>query len=202
MGTSTSFEDIARLLRITAPDCLDIPSIYSLARERLECLIPQTPTPSFKFEHADEALALSIRYDIPTIQKHLYYTLVTTTDIGIEDTAQKNTQSSSLDPSTVIRCQRLFSKLIGHFSPILFTVSTASHMACTDVFAEKWMALVIGPSFANDGVAQPFETLQRITDIDWISAGLCEECFAEKKAEWRDEMNVVWEKIDFWLEEA
>lgn len=73
-------------------------------------------------------------------------------------------------------------------------------MACTDIFAEQWMPLVIAPSLSDDGVSQPFETLQRIIDTDWKSLGMCEDCVEEKKIEWRGEMDMVWEKMDVWLQ--
>jgi hypothetical protein len=64
------------------------------------------------------------------------------------------------------------------------------------------MDLVIGPALADGGVSQPIETLQNIIDVDWKSLGMCDECIAQKKVEWKGEMDVVWEKIDEWLQEV
>ena len=96
-------------------------------------------------------------------------------------------------------CASLQTNLISHFTPILFTVATASHMACTDVFAEKWMPLVIGPSLENNGLCRPVETLRDIQRIEWEKEGLCEECCVEKRQEWEDEIRTVWEKVDTWI---
>ena len=86
-----------------------------------------------------------------------------------------------------------------HFTPILFTVATAGHMACTDVFAEKWMPLVISPALEDNGLCRPLETLERIIAIDWAKEGLCEECVRDKTEEWRAEQKLVWDGIDEWL---
>lgn len=87
-----------------------------------------------------------------------------------------------------------------HFTPVLFTVATAGHMACTDVFAEKWMPLVIQPALDDNGLCRPLETLDRIIGIDWAAEGLCAECVREKTDEWRGEQRAVWEAMDRWLE--
>lgn len=212
-----SFDDIARLLVIS--DRLDLPTVHSVAREQLVSLFPSTPTPYFKSEHTEDALILATKYNIPSvlpniprillphpnptltqIKKHLYYTLVTTSNIGTDDHAQD--LHPSLDPAIVTRSQHLLTSIIDQFAPILFTVATGSHMACTDVFAEHWMPLVIAPSLSDDGVSQPFETLQRIIDTDWKALGICEECVEDKKTEWSGEMDVVWEKMDVWLQQV
>lgn len=97
------------------------------------------------------------------------------------------------------KCKDLLDNLIGHFTPILFTVATAGHMACTDVFAEAWMPLVIQPALENNGLCKPIETLQTIIDLDWKVQGLCEECVEDKRQEWRGEQKDVWDKMDLWL---
>lgn len=72
-------------------------------------------------------------------------------------------------------------------------------MACTDVFAEAWMPLVIQPALENNGLCKPIETLQTIIDLDWKVQGLCEECVEDKREEWRGEQKDVWDKMDIWL---
>ena len=73
-------------------------------------------------------------------------------------------------------------------------------MACTDVFAEKWMPLVIQPALDHNGLCCPLETLEKIIAIDWAAEGLCAECVKAKTEEWRGEQRDVWEKMDAWLE--
>jgi hypothetical protein len=90
--------------------------------------------------------------------------------------------------------------IMEHFTPILFTPATTPHMACTDVFADTWMSLVIQPALENDGVYKPLETLQHMIDIDWGNLGLCLSCVIEKRAEWTREQEDVWEKADGWID--
>ena len=104
-----------------------------------------------------------------------------------------------LPPEITKLCATLQDNLISHFTPILFTVATASHMACTDVFAETWMPLVISPALQSSGLCRPVETLRTIQSIDWQSHGLCVECCAEKRAEWEGEVQRVWQKMDEWI---
>lgn len=72
-------------------------------------------------------------------------------------------------------------------------------MACTDVFAEKWMPLVIGPALGDNGLCRPVETLRAIQGIEWEKEGLCEACCEEKRREWEGEIETVWEKVDEWI---
>lgn len=102
-------------------------------------------------------------------------------------------------PDTTALCARLQDRLIEHFTPVLFTVATAAHMACTDVFAEQWMPLVIGPALASSGLCRPVETLRGIQEVRWEAHGLCDACCAEKRAEWEEEIRRVWAKIDDWI---
>lgn len=137
------------------------------------------------------------------IQKTLYYALITHSDIGIEDSSEPYEIHPILSshPEIVKTCQHLQSQLISHFTPILFTVSTAGHMACTDAIAEHWMTSVISPSLSDPtgGVSAPIETLQMICEINWGELGLCEECVRDKTEEWKGEINNIWEKMDEWL---
>lgn len=90
-------------------------------------------------------------------------------------------------------------ELINHFTPILFTPAATPHMACTDVFADVWMPLVIQPALEDDGVYKPLETLERIRNVDWRKHGLCEDCVKEKREEWREEQENIWKLMDGWL---
>ena len=154
------------------------------------------------------------------IRKGVLYSLVTTSnfDTETEDTTNLSTHAALpaqvpnstpaapilvrghvLSASDARTCRGLMKGIMEHFTPILFTPTTTSHMACTDVFAETWMQLVIQPAIENDGVYKPLETLQSIIDIDWGYHGLCSSCVVEKRAEWRKEQEDIWEKIDNWI---
>ena len=129
----------------------------------------------------------------PQVQKALYYSVATTSHF------EPGTAHPSLPASVTTLCASLQDALISHFTPVLFTVATAAHMACTDVFAETWMSDVIGPALANNGLCRPVETLRDIQDIRWEDKGLCTECCREKRGEWEEEVRVVWDKVDEWL---
>jgi len=104
-----------------------------------------------------------------------------------------------VSPAAAERCSHLMSETIAYFTPILFTPATTSHMACTDVFADTWMSLVIQPALDSDGVYKPLEMLQKIIEIDWASYGLCVSCCVEKRNEWRNEQEDIWTRMDKWL---
>jgi len=72
-------------------------------------------------------------------------------------------------------------------------------MSCTDSFGDTWMPYVIQPSLEDDGVYKPLETLERIKAIDWVKAGVCPSCVAEKHKEWSEEQETVWELMDQWI---
>ncbi|CAA7271150.1 unnamed protein product [Cyclocybe aegerita] len=108
-------------------------------------------------------------------------------------------RTALLSPADAETCMTLMTRLIEHFTPILFTPAATPHMACTDVFADTWMPLVIEPALADDGVYKPLETLERMKGIDWAKRGLCAECVLEKQEEWTEEQRVVWKHMDQWL---
>lgn len=109
-------------------------------------------------------------------------------------------QKHVLSSADAQRCMRLMTHFIEHFTPILFTPPATPHMACTDVFADKWLSFVIHPAIQDDGVYKPLETLERIKGLDWAGAGLCSACVLEKNAEWREEQEFVWRSMDQWLQ--
>lgn len=122
------------------------------------------------------------------------------------DQATNAALSEKLSPCPVLFrgdaeiCMTLMTRIIEHFSPILFTPAATRHMECTDVFADTWMTLVIQPALDNDGVYKPLETLERMKSIDWGKEGLCPSCVIEKKEEWTEEQRTVWRLMDNWLE--
>jgi hypothetical protein len=89
--------------------------------------------------------------------------------------------------------------IISHFTPILFTPAATPHMACTDVFADTWMGLIIRPALECSGVYKPLEMLERMRAVDWGKEGLCGSCVEEKRAEWREEQEHVWRLVGVWL---
>ncbi|TCD62151.1 hypothetical protein EIP91_007279 [Steccherinum ochraceum] len=203
-------EDFDKLLEHLYHDMyLNFPNVHKLARERIISLLPRSLEGLSHPEFADQALTLAVRYELYPIQKALFYTVSTHMhfeehdgegDANIEAPSQAEAAPSvHVPPDVLQRCKDLLDQLIAHFTPILFTVATAGHMACTDVLAETWMPLVIQPALENNGLCRPIETLQAIIDLDWGTHGLCQECVAEKVEEWKGEQAVVWNKMDEWL---
>ena len=125
--------------------------------------------------------------------------------VGV-DQATNTTVSENLLPCPVLPqedaeiCMTLMTRFIEHFTPILFTPAATPHMACTDVFADSWMRLVIQPALNDNGVYKPLETLERMKSIDWAKEGLCPSCVVEKREEWTEEQRTVWSLMDGWLE--
>ncbi|KZT00056.1 uncharacterized protein LAESUDRAFT_816729 [Laetiporus sulphureus 93-53] len=217
LDTDSPFPRIASVLRASSAQQLDLPSIHSLARHRLEALFPTSPVPFFETDRPDDALTLAVEYDVYPIQKILFYTVATHTHLEHDepptissahthpdppspsDPAPASAPHLTLSPTLTTRCQSLLASLLSHFTPVLFTVPTASHMPCTDALAEAWMPRVIAPALAADGLCRPLETLQTIIDIDWAARGVCQECVVQKREEWCAEQRAVWEKMDGWL---
>jgi len=198
-----TFDEISSVLTLSSRSRLDLPEIYDVARENLSSFFPHTPTPYYEFGQLEEALVLAIEHDVKPIRKTLYYALITHTNIGVEDPSEATEIHPILSshPEIIKAAQHLQSQLISHFTPILFTVSTAGHMACTDAFAEHWMTSVIGPALSDPtgGVNAPIEALEKLRELDWAELGLCEECIRNKREEWKGEMDIIWEKADEWL---
>ena len=129
----------------------------------------------------------------------------TITPVGV-DQATSGTVSQNLLPCPILSrgdaeiCMTLMTRLIEHFTPILFTPAATLHIECTDVFADTWMPLIIQPALDNNGVYKPLETLERMKSIDWAKEGLCPSCVVEKREEWSEEQRIVWKLMDSWLE--
>ncbi|KAH7889126.1 hypothetical protein F5I97DRAFT_1841814 [Phlebopus sp. FC_14] len=218
LSPEASFQHVAAVLRVSSPTQLDLPLVHNLARSYLVAMFPSGPLPFVHPNHLEEALTLAATFGIISIQKGLYYSLVTTTDfepdlggsqpeisaatqIGPEcDFAVDAPNCHTLSPTDIERCRNLMNAVVEHFTPILFTPPATPHMACTDVFADKWMSLVILSAIAENAVYKPLETLENIKRIDWAAEGLCPACVREKRQEWTKEQEDVWEKMDAWLE--
>jgi len=210
LSAEAPFSHVAAILRVSSPDQLDLPGVHLLARGYIVAMFPQGPYP---FAHPsgslEVALALVHSYQIPSIRKGIYYSLVTTSEFEPEadnlDPDANDLPGSPqkphnvLPPADVERCSNLMNGIVEHFTPILFTPPATPHMACTDVFADRWMSLVIQPAISNSGVYKPLEMLEQIKQIDWAAEGLCVACAREKREEWTREQEDVWVKMDLWL---
>ncbi|KAG6911414.1 hypothetical protein DXG01_016511 [Tephrocybe rancida] len=214
--SEVKFPRLAAALRVTSPQQLDFPQIHALTRKQLNSIIPSEYSPAFIPDDPEEALALATEYEFPSMRKALYYHFVTSpgsqfdASSGLlqspEDSSPLSapetgaaTHSRPLSPNHTKLCAHLMERLIDYFTPMLFTPPATPHMACTDVFADAWMPLVIQPAIEDDGVYKPLETLERIKNIDWAKSGLCQACVKEKAEEWSEEQLNIWTMMDTWL---
>ncbi|KAH6886719.1 hypothetical protein BKA70DRAFT_1334902 [Coprinopsis sp. MPI-PUGE-AT-0042] len=198
LTTTSSLQRVASILRVSGSNQLHFPSIHGLARGILEGVIPADPL-LLKSDSPSpfEALSLATQFDVWPVRKCLLYWLVTTHhfDDGTSSEGPQATSSESPSASSSDRalCERLLGNIIEHFTPILYTPATGSHMAY------MWMPHVIQLSFEDDGVYKPLETLERIKQIDWEAQGICSSCAGEKRREWSEEQEIVWRKVDEWV---
>ncbi|KAH8102383.1 hypothetical protein BXZ70DRAFT_1006314 [Cristinia sonorae] len=204
LSTDSQLSRLGSILRASSESQLHFPDIHRLAKERFQSLLPQSLEDLSHSERADHALGIAVQYQMYPIQKALFYSVATHMHFEDEESVDGNPDiklitSATMTPDILKQCKALLDQLIGHFTPILFTVATAGHMACTDVLAEKWMPLVIQPALENNGLCRPIETLQSIIDLDWSRHGLCRDCVQDKRDEWKGEQEVVWNKLDEWL---
>jgi len=217
LSAESPFSRVASLLRASSPKQLHFPAIHELCGNYILMMFPSSPRPFFHPDFLHDALILATEFDLP-MRKGILYSLVTTSDFDMEgdetegrffseklplvdgrDDASQMPNSCALSPTDAQKCRRLMGSIMEHFTPILFTPATTPHMACTNVFADRWMPLVIQPALDSAGVYKPLETLQNIIDIDWREYGLCSSCAIEKRAEWTKEQEDVWEKMDEWI---
>ncbi|KAI0683190.1 hypothetical protein BC835DRAFT_1396517 [Cytidiella melzeri] len=190
---------LCAIIRVTSDRQLQYPDMHAAACTKLGELLQPNIVGALDGEYLDYAedlLGVVSQYDVKPLQlrKRLLYTVATTTHFE-----EGPSSHPSLPTELTNLCAKLQDKLIAHFTPILFTVATALHMRCTDVFAEEWMPLVIGPALENSGLCRPIETLRNIQRIEWDKYGLCEECCKEKRGEWEEEIVTVWNKMDGWI---
>ncbi len=97
------------------------------------------------------------------------------------------------------RCEELMADLINHFTPILFT-PPATRIWIAPTFLQingcRWSSSL---HWRMMEFYKPLESLERIKLIDWGKEGLCASCVEDKKAEWTEEQETVWNLIDGWL---
>ena len=115
----------------------------------------------------------------------------------------------------------LTEKLSTAISPTLFTPPAAQHMPCTDAIARLWSPQAVlpvltpsaeltrsvsgGTSIRPRGMADAFGMLGAWVEGSWddgVGSGVCEECLAFLREEWRSEARAIWGKMDGWVEEA
>ncbi|KAG6865149.1 hypothetical protein C0991_004831 [Blastosporella zonata] len=187
LHSEVQFSRLAAALRVSSPQQLDFPAIHTLSRKQLNLIIPSQYSPESLPEDPEEALALATEYELPSMRKALYYHFVTSPESPFDASSETASPEASpapetlsavahprpLSPADAKLCTQLMERLIDYFTPVLFTPPATPHMACTDVFADTWMSLVIQPAIEDDGVYKPLETLERIKSIDWAKAGLC-----------------------------
>lgn len=156
-----------------------------------------------KFLYYDLMISPDADPEIETVPPNNIITKAETTNSAtLESDPSKSGLHTHHDPLSQIDaklCEHLMFRIIEHFTPILFTPPATSHMACTDVFADTWMTLVIQPALENDGVYKPLESLEQLKDIDWAKEGLCPSCVMEKLEEWTEEQRYIWKAMDKWL---
>ncbi|KAN0123942.1 hypothetical protein V8E52_002432 [Russula decolorans] len=217
LKAQSSFPQLACILRVSSPRQLDLASIFEIANRDLAALFPGGPAPFAHLHRADyleEALELALQYGVESeSKKALVYSVAISTNFdprgeydpsGPEshDASGEGAPHPALSPRTLRICHRLLASLITDFTPVLFTVCAASHMACTDIIADHWMTDVITPALTDGGVGRPLETLDRIASLFWNEMGVCDECVESKKSEWSETAKDVWEKTGGWIEDA
>ncbi|KDQ33143.1 hypothetical protein PLEOSDRAFT_1099122 [Pleurotus ostreatus PC15] len=219
LSPETPLSRLVSLIRVSSTGQLDLPTVHTASINQFVQSFPDNPTPAQYHEDLIQALLLALEFQIVAVQKRLFYSFVVASNLDLESfesivqedkpggvsvvdvpsTSTSNPTLSPLPASQIKRCNDLMTKMVEHFTPLLFSPATTPHMACTDVFADTWMNLVIQPAIEDDGVCKPLETLERIKGVDWAAHGLCAECVREKRAEWNDEQVLIWNLMDEWL---
>ncbi|KAK1236377.1 hypothetical protein PQX77_000361 [Marasmius sp. AFHP31] len=196
----SDYRRIASLLRISSPSQLDIPQLHDEARARFESLVPNEPEnlATFRCDWAEDAMALSIQYQITEVQKPLLYYLIAHSHL---DTFPPWVQPNTVDDITE-RVETIMPRLIDQFTPIIFTPPPTSHMECTDIVADRWMSLVIAPALEGGGTGKPLEVLDAMKALNWEKEGVCGDCTRDKRDEWTEEQRTIWRLLDGWISEV
>jgi len=225
LSPDSSFERIVAVLRSSSPQQLDVPVVHAKARDYLDAIFARKMPSDIDPQQLHEVLSVAKTFRLLSVLKVVLYQAMVSSNLDSDDDTPPPSNLKLLDPplqtsyqtplscdappsvngrqlmkADVQLCERLMERVIDHFTPILFTPATTSHMACTDVFADTWMNLVISPALEDQGVYKPIETLERIKQIEWAQYGLCADCVIEKREEWTGEQENVWALIEKWLE--
>jgi len=224
LSPDSSFERIASVLRSSSPQQLDMPGVHAKARGYLDAIFAKKMPSDIDPTQLQEALFIAKTFRLLSVLKIVLYQAMVSSDLDLDDDTPPPSNTTFLDPPSfqspfnsgssgplvngerlteadMQLCKRLMTRVIDHFTPILFTPATTPHMACTDVFADTWMDLVISPALEDDGVYKPIETLERLKQIEWAQRGLCAECMKDKREEWTGEQESIWALVEKWLEE-
>ncbi|KAF8524290.1 hypothetical protein BU17DRAFT_42983 [Hysterangium stoloniferum] len=204
LTTESSFERIAQIIRACTQH--DFPEIKQLALRRLADIYPLRPEPfeCSRWQNLLEAsqLALDCRLRAACQLPALIYGIITTLDFDVEEGLPPEQLPADYIPRNKLHdlCGQVMRRMMDHFSPILFTVPTGSHMECTEIFAEHWMPLAIQPAIEGGGVYKPLETLKTVQAIDWRALGVCGDCYVEKRQEWEGEADEIWSRMHDWID--
>ncbi|GLB34462.1 hypothetical protein LshimejAT787_0200270 [Lyophyllum shimeji] len=223
----SKFPRLISILRVSSPQQLDFPSLHALAKAKLDAMFRSGEMPLYRPDDLHEAIDTAKEYQLHAMRKAMYYHFVTSPDSSSEPEtthpsddsmslpsalgastqtlaeqveAKIDTHQPALSPSDTKLCAQLMERVIEHFTPTLFTPPATAHRACTDVFADTWMTVVIQPAIDDNGVYKPLETLELIKGVDWGKLGLCRGCLEEKKEEWTKEQRDIWRAMDGWLD--
>ncbi|KAF5334839.1 hypothetical protein D9758_014294 [Tetrapyrgos nigripes] len=149
--TESDYQRIVSLLRVSNPEQLDFPELHQHAKDCFVSLFPKDleQMATFDCDYAQEAAVLALKYGIQPAIKPLMYHLVAHSKLD-SFPAQMKKESKDLISA---RGDSLMENLATYFTPIIFTPPGTSHMACTDVIADKWMEFVITPVLEIVGFA-------------------------------------------------
>ncbi|ESK81750.1 hypothetical protein Moror_16744 [Moniliophthora roreri MCA 2997] len=200
LSAESEYQRIVSVLRISRPDQLDFPQIREQAVECFTSLFPTEPDvlATFRFDCAEDAMAVAMQNNIQKAQKPLLYYLVTQSHLDAFPSWIKPAEIDRITEQVMALMQRL----IDQFTPILFTPPATSHMECTDIVADRWMGLVITPALNEGGTGKPLEELERMKRLDWEKEGVCASCAKDKRDEWTEEQQTIWKLLDGWIEEV
>ncbi|PAV23949.1 hypothetical protein PNOK_0101700 [Pyrrhoderma noxium] len=168
LDDGVDFKHVLRLYIISSPSKCNFKQIHRIVTKFLRNNYLSHP---LKLDLNDWRLLecarnLAVQLEDKALQKALtkalYYSYTVHDDIALEKGS--NNQISSTD---VAITERLMSNLSEHFSPTLFQPPAALHMECTDVYAGLWMERAVQPAFTDNGTANPFFTLKRLSGLDW-----------------------------------
>lgn len=74
--------------------------------------------------------------------------------------------------------------------------NTNCKCTCLQVWYQKVHASGLHVDFRYD----PIEGLSELTDVDWVDAGYCVECTADRRELWNRSREKLWQNLDIWLE--
>ncbi|KAJ7067021.1 hypothetical protein C8F01DRAFT_1120023 [Mycena amicta] len=97
LSLDTPFRRIASIVRVTAPNQLHFPRLHELALRYFVHQFPSGPIPFLHPPHLEEALALALEYNVKSIQKGLYYSLVTRSNFETGDDNALGAPGENLD---------------------------------------------------------------------------------------------------------